>query len=127
PVAEITAAIQQLQFDSQTNYAALYISRIKRDSLDEETDEVYFRIKELLLHYRITSQVIYKNNIDNPSFNYFLPNIAISLLAKLGGIPWRLYRPIKKDIIVGIGAARSIDTQNRLIGCAFCFRNDGRF
>lgn len=127
PVAEITTAIQQLQFDEQTNYAALYISRIKRDSADEETDEVYFRLKELLLHYRITSQVIYKNNVDNPSFNYFLPNIAIALLAKLGGIPWRLYRPIKNDLIVGIGADRSIDTQNRLIGSAFCFRNDGRF
>jgi Piwi domain len=127
PVAEITAAMQQLQFDSQINYAALYISRIKRDSSDEETDEVYFRIKELLLHYRITSQVIYKNNIDNPSFNYFLPNIAIALLAKLGGIPWRLYRPIKNDLIVGIGADRSVETQNRLIGCAFCFKNDGRF
>lgn len=127
PVAEITAAIQQLQFDPQTNYAALYISRIKRDSADEEMDEVYFLLKELLLHYRITSQVIYKNNIDNPSFNYFLPNIAIALLAKLGGIPWRLYRPIKNDLIVGIGADRSLVAQNRFIGCAFCFKNDGRF
>ena len=127
PLAEITTAIQQLQFDSQTNYAALYISRIKRDSADEESDEVYFRLKELLLHYRITSQVIYKNNIDNPSFNYFLPNIAIALLAKLGGIPWRLYRPIKNDLIVGIGADRSLVSQNCFIGCAFCFKNDGRF
>lgn len=127
PVAEISAAIEQLQFDSQTNYAALYISRIKRDSPDEEKDEVYFRLKEILLHYRITSQVIYKNNIDNPSFNYFLPNIAIALLAKLGGIPWRLYRPIKNDLIVGIGANRSSVAQDRFIGCAFCFKNDGKF
>jgi hypothetical protein len=127
PLAEITSAIQQLQFDLQTNYAALYISRIKRDSADEESDEVYFRLKELLLHYRITSQVIYKNNIDNPSFNYFLPNIAIALLAKLGGIPWRLYRPIKNDLIVGIGADRSLVAQNCFIGSAFCFKNDGRF
>lgn len=127
PVPEITSAIQQLQFDPQINYAALYISRIKRDSADEESDEVYFRLKELLLHYRITSQVIYKNNIDNPSFNYFLPNIAIALLAKLGGIPWRLYRPIKNDLIVGIGADRSLVAQHSFIGCAFCFKNDGRF
>jgi hypothetical protein len=127
PLEEIKTSIQNLQFDQNTNYAALYISRIKRDSTDQENDEIYFRLKELLLHYKITSQVIYKNNIDNPSFNYFLPNIAIAMLAKLGGIPWRLYRPIKNDLIVGIGADRSIDTQNRLIGCAFCFKNDGRF
>ena len=127
PVSEITTAIQQLQFEPKTNYAALYISRIKRDSADEEEDEVYFQLKELLLHYKITSQVIYKNNIDNPSFNYFLPNIAIALLAKLGGIPWRLYRPIKNDLIIGIGADRSLVSQDRFIGCAFCFKNDGRF
>lgn len=127
PIAEIREKIQLLQFEDHINYAAIYISRIKKDSADEETDEVYFQLKELLLHYRITSQVIYKNNIDIPSFNYFLPNIAIALLAKLGGIPWRLYRPIKNDLIVGVGADRSIDTHNRLIGSAFCFRNDGRF
>lgn len=127
PIAEITATIQRLQFDPQINYAALYISRIKRDSTDEESDEVYFKLKELLLHYRIISQVIYKNNIDNPSFNYFLPNIAIALLAKLGGIPWRLYRPIKNDLIVGIGADRSFIAKNCFVGSAFCFKNDGRF
>ena len=79
------------------------------------------------MKHRITSQVIYKNNIDNPSFNYFLPNIAIALLAKLGGIPWRLYRPIKNDLIVGIGADRSLVANNNFIGCAFCFENNGKF
>lgn len=133
PIAEIAGAIGKLQsnpdtaFDPGTAYAALYISRIKKDTEDEETDEVYYRLKELLLHYRITSQVIYSNNIDNPSFNYFLPNIAIALLAKLGGIPWRLYRPIENDLVVGIGADRSIVAKERFIGIAFYFQNDGRF
>lgn len=133
PIKEITAAIQLLQsnpetkFDPNISYAAIYISRIKKDSGDEKNDEVYYRLKELLLHYQITSQVIYKNKIDNPSFNYFLPNIAIALLAKLGGIPWRLYRPIKNDLVIGIGADRSMKVGNRFIGNAFCFRNDGSF
>ncbi len=127
PIPEITASIGNLQFDQNTIYAALYISRIKKDTADEEIDAVYYRLKELLLHHGITSQVIYSHNINNPSFNYFLPNIAIALLAKLGGIPWRLYRPIKNDLVVGIGADRSMVVRNRFIGNAFCFKNDGSF
>jgi hypothetical protein len=127
PIAEIEASLQQIEFEPDTIYAALYISRIKRDGDDEEEDEVYYKLKELLLHHNMTSQVIFKDNINNPSFNFFLPNIAIAILAKLGGIPWRLYRPIKNDLVVGIGADYSILTHNRFIGSAFCFRNDGRF
>ncbi|MBA4406993.1 hypothetical protein C0389_06940 [bacterium] len=133
PMGEIKAAITKLQanpdtsFDPRINYAALYISRIKKDTEDEDNDAVYYQLKELLLHHGITSQVIYSNNINNPSFNYFLPNIAIALLAKLGGIPWRLYRPIKNDLVVGIGADRSLVAKDKFIGNAFCFQNDGRF
>ncbi|MDP3147880.1 MAG: Piwi domain-containing protein [Ignavibacteria bacterium] len=128
PISEITTALANLQLDTANNaYAALYISRIKKDTEDEEDDAVYFRLKELLLNHGITSQVIFKDNINNPSFNYFLPNIAIALLAKLGGIPWRLYRPIKNDLVVGIGADRSIVAKNKFIGSAFCFKNDGSF
>lgn len=128
PIPEITATLENLQIDTANNaYLAIYISRINKDTADEEEEAVYFQMKELLLRYRITSQVIYRDNINNPSFNYFLPNIAIALLAKLGGIPWRLYRPIKNDLVVGIGADRSIVAKNRFIGSAFCFRNDGSF
>ena len=127
PLPEIIKAVDNYKFDPKAIYIALYISRIKRDSEDEEEDNIYFLLKELLLKHEVTSQVIFKNNIDNPSFNYFLPNIAIAILAKLGGIPWRLYRPIKNDLVIGIGADRSGVTENHFIGCAFCFKNDGRF
>jgi hypothetical protein len=127
PIAEIKSALEKLEFDAETTYSALYISRIKRDTDNEEEDEVYYKLKELLLHYRMTSQVIFKNNIDNPSFNFFLPNIAVALLAKLGGVPWRLYRPIKNDLVVGVGAYRSRTSRTTYIGSAFCFRNDGSF
>ena len=133
PISEITTAIQGLQSNPETafspdnSYVAIYISRIIKNSGEEEIDQVYYKLKELLLHYEITSQVIYRNNIDNPSFNFFLPNIAIALLAKLGGIPWRLYRPIKNDLVIGIGADRSMSARNKYVGNAFCFTNDGSF
>ena len=127
PITEIKSAIQRTQFDTNITYVALYISRIKRDTEDEEEEVVYYKLKELLLSHNISSQVIFKDNIDNPSFNFFLPNIAIALLAKLGGKPWRLYRPIKNDLVIGIGADRSPVVKSQFIGTAFCFRNDGSF
>jgi hypothetical protein len=131
PIHEVSTALS-LFYSTDKNiyeentYVAIYISQIKKDG-DNELDEVYYKIKELLLKYRITSQVIYREKIDDPSFNYYLPNIAIALLAKLGGIPWRLYRPISNDLVIGIGADRSTGKANKYIGSAFCFRNDGEF
>jgi hypothetical protein len=133
PINEIESSLLEHQNNTSTmflpenTYAAIYISRIKKNGDDEEIDNVYYRLKELLLKYNVISQVIFKENIDNPSFNYFLPNIAIALLAKLGGIPWRLFRPIKNDLVVGIGADRTNNLDKHYIGNAFCFKNDGRF
>ncbi|MBI5304108.1 MAG: hypothetical protein HY868_18380 [Chloroflexi bacterium] len=50
PIEEITLAIQNLEsnpstaFRSDTRYVALYISRIRKDSEDEEIDKVYYRL-----------------------------------------------------------------------------------
>jgi hypothetical protein len=127
PILEIEAKLYNSNFDPAYQYAALYISRIKKDDAEEVRDEVYFKLKESLLKYDVVSQVIYRDNIKNQFFNYFLPNIAIAILAKLQGIPWRLYRPIKKDLIIGIGAFKPFKQERPYIGSAFCFKNDGEF
>lgn len=56
-----------------------------------------------------------------------MPNIAVAILAKLEGIPWRLKRPVKNELVVGIGAFKSKAVNARYIGSAFCFSNDGHF
>lgn len=127
PIVEVREALKNRVLDEQFQYAAIYISRIKKDGNDDDKDIQYYRIKEELLKYRITSQVIYKDNIFNELFNFFLPNIAVALLAKLGGVPWRLKRPIKKDLVIGVGAYRPFHSDQPFIGNAFCFLNDGRF
>ena len=127
PVQEVIEALRNQNYDEQTTYAAIYISQIKKESEDEEEDQIYYQIKEELLRHKITSQVIFRDNLDNPSFNYFLPNIAIALLAKLGGIPWRLYRPIQNDLVIGVGAKWISREATRFIGSTFCFKNDGSF
>lgn len=125
PIEQISQKLNQLSFNANTRYLAIYISRIKKDDANEDSRDVYFRLKKLLLEKNVSSQVVYKWNIDNPNFNYFLPNIAVAVLAKLGGVPWRLSRPIKHDLIVGIGAFREGD--NLYLGTTVAFKNDGTF
>ncbi len=125
PISAIELQLEKLNFDEGANYLALYISRIARDDSDEEKLSYYYKVKNLLLEKNISSQVIFKENLDNPNFNYFLPNISIAVLAKLGGIPWRLNRPTKNDLIIGIGAFRK--PKEKFLGTTICFNNDGTF
>ena len=61
------------------------------------------------------------------NYVYSLPNIAVAILAKLDGIPWRLNTPIRNELIVGVGAFKNIATDVQYIGSAFSFNNTGGF
>jgi len=126
-VEEIKQALLQKQFVSGCTYVAIYLSPIKKDDTESPHHNIYFKVKEMLLDKGITSQVIYKERHNDQYFSYHLPNIAIALLAKLGGIPWRLQDTSKEDLIVGVGAFRSCSIGKKYVGSAFCFRKDGVF
>ena len=89
----------------------------------EDNDNIYYRIKELLLQKNIPSQFIVEGNIGIKSFHFFLPNIAIALLAKLGGIPWRLNKEVTNDLIIGFGEKKVNDS--RYLGNTVFFDNTG--
>ncbi len=125
PLSEIKQKLESLSFDSNIKYLGIYISRIKKDDLDPNKVGIYYKLKELFLKKNITSQVIYRGNIIEQNFNYSLPNIGVAILAKLGGIPWRLSRPIENDLIIGVGAFNT--SQNTYIGTTMTFKNDGTF
>lgn len=125
PVPEVSQKLSELTFDPAFKYLAIYISRISRDEVDEEKKSYYYGLKKAFLEKNITSQVVYKMNIEKPAFNYHLPNISIALLAKLGGVPWRLSRPIKNDLVIGVGAFR--EENNIFLGTTVAFNNDGTF
>ena len=108
-------------------YVAFYISPIKKDEKDAERLNLYYKMKEMFLHQGVTSQVIYKESLFDSSFKYYLPNIAVALLAKINGIPWKLDTDTKDDLIVGVGAFHSITHKAKYIGSTFCFNNDGTF
>jgi hypothetical protein len=126
-VQEVKQALSQKQFVNGCTYVAIYLSPIKKNDTDNPYHKIYFHIKEALLDKGITSQAIYKERHNDQYFSFYLPNIAIALLAKLGGIPWRLQTANKDNLIVGIGAFRSHSIGKRYIGSAFCFSKEGIF
>lgn len=126
-VQEVKNKLSTNPLDDLSTYVAIYISPIKKDDVDNPNHGVYYKIKELLLDRGITSQVIYKERHKDTYFSFHLPNIAIALIAKLGGIPWQLSKSSKNDLIIGVGAFRSAEIGKRYVGSAFCFSKDGLF
>jgi hypothetical protein len=126
-VQEIKQALAQKQFATGCTYVAIYVSPIKKDDIDNPYHSIYYQIKETLLDKGITSQAIYKERHNDQYFSFHLPNIAIALLAKLGGIPWQLQNTGKDDLIIGVGAFKSQKIGKRYIGSAFRFNKNGIF
>jgi len=108
-----------------TRYVAVYVSPVHKESVQD--NKLYYQIKEELLKHDISSQVIYKESIKNNYFGAFLENITPAILAKIDGIPWRLDREPKQELIIGVGAFKSAQFNTRYVGSAFCFNNKGEF
>lgn len=127
PLPEIRQKLQQMQWKKNVHYGAIYISPIHKDDPDPKKQRVYYRLKEELLKYDITSQVIDVDSVSDPSFAYYLPNISLALIAKLGGTPWTLERKQKNELVIGVGAYSPRRKQKKYLGSAFCFSNNGDF
>ncbi len=83
----------QFPNDYYNDYLAIIIqpySSQDREDIEEDENELYYSIKYKFLSKGIPTQFIQDRNIHSGSFHYYLPNISIAILAKLGGIPWRL-------------------------------------
>lgn len=131
-VKVVEKAIRNKDKLPNTQYCAIYFNPIPKIDKDPERNRIYYLIKEILLNSGITSQVIRTESIcvngqPNSWFNAYLPHIEVAILAKLGGIPWRLNRPSTNELIVGIGAFYSMSRKTKFVGSAFCFDNEGGF
>jgi hypothetical protein len=129
PLPEIEQALEDRDLSRDIKYIAIYITPFGKYETNKDHREIYYKVKELLLKRNITSQAIdpEKMRAQGDDWVYSLPNIAVAILAKLGGIPWRLNTPIKNELIVGIGAFKHIEEDEQYIGSAFSFANDGKF
>lgn len=124
---EVRRQVKVLEKAHGVHYIAIYVTPVNKFVLNPKQKQLYYRIKEILLQEGITSQVVFRENISKTGFKYFLPNIEVAILAKLGGIPWRLNREKSDELIVGIGAFYSRTRKTRYVGSSFCFNNDGTF
>ena len=129
PLEELHHFLDGITLDTAGfNYVAIYISPFKKDESDDAKNLIYYQIKEILLNHHISSQVIFKESLHSDSFKKFYTlNIASAILAKAGGIPWRLERPAEEELVIGVGAFKSNTIGVRYIGNAFVFSNNGEF
>lgn len=127
PIPEIRSQLSEKTFDNNKRYIAIYVTPITKEEKDPEKKEYYYRVKEELLKYGVTSQVVETETVNDSGFKFSLPNIAIAILAKLQGVPWRLDRSMYNELVVGVGAFKPVNSKHRYIGSAFCFSNNGLF
>ncbi len=112
---------------SGITYFAVYITQYTKEEKDKELKELYYKVKEVLLESNISSQVIEEETVFDAGFKWSMTNISIAILGKLGGIPWILETPFKRELIFGVGAFENQEKGVKYIGNTFCFSTDGSF
>lgn len=118
--------IEQLEKDPEVQYLAFYLSPYPKYGIQASNQQLYFKIKEMLLKRQIVSQVIDQAKVKG-AINLWIPNISFAMTAKMGGIPWKLARKATQELIVGFGAFRSLQHKKPFVGSSLCFDNEGRF
>ncbi len=127
PLPEFRTKVANLKLNSDFKYLALYISPFSEETAGESEKKAYFEIKEELLKRNITSQVIESDKLKSQAVHFYLPNMAIAILAKLGGIPWKLKRQPENYLLLGYGDSRADSGGRKYIGNTVCFDNSGVF
>jgi hypothetical protein len=140
PLPEIVRQLNERTFENDASYVALYLSPFGKWDGSDEHKALYYRLKEELLHRKIVSQTIEveknwtdrqtdseKKAILKAGFNFAFPNIAVALLAKLGGTPWCLDNELTNELVIGISAFKSDDMEHKFLGSAFSFSGQGSF
>jgi len=109
--------------DKYENLIAICIMPFSKTNATQEQSNIYYEIKEILLRKNIPSQFIERGKIFSDNFHFSLPNIAIAMLAKLGGIPWRLEKDHYNQLTIGFNIYKK--EENSYLGSAVYFDNRG--
>jgi len=105
------------------HYFVILIGPFKKNQQSDALNKLYYYIKKELLKKSISSQFVCYKDVRSAQFHFYLPNIAIAILAKLGGIPWKLKEQPYKELIIGFNTKYINDT--KYIGSAVFFDNQG--
>lgn len=124
-INELDLKIQNYPFQAGINYFVIYLTDHNRIESEGENEEEYYKVKYMLLQRGILSQFIWFKNILNANFRFHLPNIQVAILAKLGGIPWKLDTFSNDKLVIGFGVKRI--NENVFLGNSLFFKEDGTF
>ncbi len=108
---------------SYENLLAICIMPFSKSTATDNESKIYYQIKKFLLEKAIPSQFIHRNKIFQENFHFSLPNIAIAMLAKIGGIPWKLSRKHFKQLTIGFNIFKK--ESNLYLGSTVYFDNEG--
>jgi hypothetical protein len=122
---EFESKLSSYSFDPLLQYFVVLLTDHKKVDDTEGNSEEYYKLKYSLLKRGILSQFIFYKNVSEPNFKYHLPNIAVAMLAKLGGIPWKLDTIAKNKLVIGFGVKRIGNLT--YLGNTLCFKEDGEF
>ncbi len=122
----VGSRLRMLEMHGNTTYYAFYISPYTRFVQDTPSRRVYYQVKERFLSRGIALQVIEREKLSR-DFSYSMANIGIAMIAKLGGVPWRLKSQTEQELVIGFSAYRSQFYKTKYIGSSVCFTNDGVF
>lgn len=137
PIPEISEKLSKMALNTTDKHIAIYLTPISKSTKESDRRIIYYRVKELLLRYNIAVQCIETDKMSESlasdarknrvGFAYTLQNMSIAINAKLGGTPWRIAVPEKRELVIGIGAFKNMDSNVQYIGSAFSFDNTGSF
>lgn len=127
PLESILKKIRLLETEPGRCYYAFFINPWAQFEPVIKKRNIYYRVKEALLLRGIMMQNMDAKKLTNGNLHYFTPNLATAFTGKLGGIPWRLKRDHKKELIVGFGVFQSQKYNLKYTGSSVCFSNDGTF
>lgn len=126
PETKIKEYLQTTSFDEEVIYFAFYISPYTRFEADEQKKRLYYRIKEMLLYRKISMQAVEGHKLLR-DFSNSMAGIGSAMIAKLGGIPWRLEGTDSMELVIGFGAYRNKGFNMGYTGSAISFSQDGMF
>jgi hypothetical protein len=119
---------KQFTHMEKVKYLAIYLTPFNKEETRRQKVKIYARIKQLLIEREIACQFVEPATVEKPNdnFKWSLTTMSVSILAKLGGIPWRLNTVEKEELIIGVGAFRHPDDV-RYLSSAIVFDNTGHF
>jgi len=127
-IDEVEQALSKASIETEKyHYLAIYVSPISKNNCsDKHYQIVYAGIKEACLNKEVSVQGYFEQRLaDEYGIQYSFTNLYAAILAKIGGIPWKIIPSTPDDLIIGVGAYYSRKKNKRYLAGAFCFDGSG--